>query len=88
MKERFEMFWYVVSLSLIPPSLMELISLIVDNRKPLGLLSICIVMFVLRWLLTGRHFHIPFTKPNNIIIGVFFVISAIFWELLYTSLYY
>ena len=80
-KERFEVIWYVVSLSLIPMGLVQLLNSFGPSPKPpsIGFFLVCIIMFVLRWLVTGRHLHIPFTKPGNIIICVFFFISLIFW---------
>ena len=89
MKERFEMIWYVVSLSLIPTGLIQLINfLFVSTRNSIGFFLVCIIMFVLRWLVTGRHLHIPFTKPGNIIIGVFFFVSLLFWGIVADSLRY
>lgn len=86
-KERFEVIWYVVSLSLIPAGLMQLINfLFVSTRGSVGFFFVCIIMFLLRWLVTGRHLHIPFTKPGNIIIGVFFFISLFFWGIVADSL--
>ena len=89
MKERFEVIWYVVSLSLIPTGLLQLIFFLFESkRNPIGFFLVCIAMFILRWLVTGRHLHIPFTKPGNIIIGVFFFISLVFWGIVLDSLSY
>jgi len=89
MKERFEMIWYVVSLSLIPIGLLQFLDFWLSrSSKPLHLLAVCIIMFVLRWLVTGRHLHIPFTKPGNIIIGVFFLITFFFWLIVADEIIY
>ena len=88
MKERFEMLWYAVALSLIPISLANIISYLVDDRNKLTTFFICIAMIGLRWLVTGRHFSMPVgkTKPANYIIGAFFVLSTLFWGLVISSL--
>ena len=91
MKERFEMIWYVVSLSLIPTGLIQLINfLFVSTRNSIGFFLVCILMFVLRWLVTGRGFVIPLgiSKPTNYLIGVFFFVSLLFWEIVAGSLRY
>lgn len=88
-KERFEVIWYVVSLSLVPIGIAQFIGYLLNSRNPLGLLAICILMFVLRWLVTGRGFVIPLgiSKPTNYLIGVFFLISFVFWGLVADSIY-